>query len=152
MREKNGRKEVLVVEDDATYRSFWKRFLRDMKGLHLTVEAEPQEALEGLQHDKVDLMISDINFAKMNGYELAKKLAKKHPKARIILTTGYQTDLSRYDLAGLKCHLLHKPYKNLAQIGTLLERLLKGKNVFKDMDEDSFSENESYPEITEWTL
>lgn len=114
--------------------------------------SSPQQALKILKTNPIDLMISDILMSKMNGYELAKIARKKYPSIAILLTTGYQTDLSRFDLKGLQCHLLHKPYHDLSDVCILLERLITGKNVYQGMDEDSFSENEDHPEITEWTL
>ena len=143
---------MVVVEDDPTYLHLWGRLIRDSGMKKCATFSNPAAALEFIQKNKVDLLISDILMKEMNGYELATAAKKAHPKIDILLTTGYETDLSRYDLKGLHCHLLHKPYHNLSDVCLLLQSLLKGKNVFEEMDEDSFSENIDNPDVTEWTL
>ncbi|MDO8494855.1 MAG: response regulator [Deltaproteobacteria bacterium] len=145
-------KTILVVEDDATYFQFWKRFLKEIGHNRLLLAKNAEEALPILRREKIDLLISDIMLPKKNGYQLAKEGLKIRRGLKIILTTGYQTKLDRYDLKGLQCHILHKPYHNLGEISKLLKKILSGQNVFQGMDEDSFSENETYPDITEWML
>ncbi|MDP2599754.1 MAG: response regulator [Deltaproteobacteria bacterium] len=145
-------KSVVVVEDDPTYLHLWGRLIRDAGIQKCATFSNPVDALKFMQKNRVDLLISDILMKEMNGYELATAAKKSNPKIEILLTTGYETDLSRYDLKGLRCHLLHKPYHNLGDVCLLLQTLLKGKNVFEEMDEDSFSENIDNPDVTEWTL
>ncbi len=145
-------KNVLIVEDDPTYLRLWKRIINDL-GIKNSWSAQSSEKAKSiLEKDRPDLLISDVILPGISGYDLAKLARKKYPKLEILLTTGYQTDLSRFNLEGLKCHLLHKPYHNLKDVCLLLKKLLNRENVFTGMDEDSFSDNEDFPEITEWTL
>ena len=146
------RKNVLIVEDDPTYFHLWKRIINDLGVKNLWSVQTPEKAKAVLEKGKPDLLISDVILPGISGYALAKLARQKYPTMEILLTTGYQTDLSRFDLEGLKCHLLHKPYHNLKDVCLLLKKLLNNENVFAGMDEDSFSENEDFPEITEWTL
>lgn len=150
--EKNPKRQVLVVEDDPTYLHLWERIIEDLGVKNYWSVCEPKKACEWLQNKRPDLLISDVIMPNINGYELAKIAKQKYPDIEVLLTTGYQTDLSRFDLVGLKCHLLHKPYHNLKDVCLLLKKLLNKENVFEGMDEDSFSENEDFPEITEWML
>ena len=145
-------KSVLIVEDDPTYLHLWERLLRDTGIKKCRVIGNAKEAATFLARHKVDLLISDVLMTEKNGYELAKLARKFNPKTEILLTTGYGTDLSRFDLKGLHCHLLHKPYHDLNSVCLLLKHLIHGEDVFEEMDEDSFSENIDNPEITEWTL
>jgi len=145
-------KSILVVEDDPTYLHLWQRLIKDAGVQKAWAVDSPEKAQKILQEKKVDLLMSDVMLPGTNGYELAKFAKKKNPLIQILLTTGYGTDLSRFNLGELKCHLLHKPYHNLNDVCRLLKHLVKGEDVFQDMDEDSFSENEDQPTITEWTL
>lgn len=145
-------KNVLIVEDDPTYRHLWKRIINDLGVQNFWSVQTPDKAKAILEKGKPDLLISDVVLPGISGYDLAKLARKKYPAMEILLTTGYQTDLSRFDLEGLKCHLLHKPYHNLKDVVMLLKHLLNKENAFAGMDEDSFSDNEDFPEITEWTL
>lgn len=145
-------KNILVVEDDPTYLHLWKRIFEDMDVKnHWSVET-PEKAKTILEKNQPDLLISDCILPGISGYDLAKLAREKYPNIEVLLTTGYQTDLSRFDLVGLKCHLLHKPYHNLKDVMSLLKKLINKENVFTDADEDSFSENSDFPEITEWIL
>lgn len=145
-------KNVLLIEDDPTYLKVWKRVIKDLGVKHCWSVVDPEKGAKILKEQRIDLLISDIVLPGKNGYELAKLARENNPKVEILLSTGYQTDLSRFNLGKLRCHLLHKPYHNLNDVCILLDRLLKGKNVFEGVDEESFSENSDHPEITEWTL
>lgn len=144
--------KILVVEDDPTYLRLWERLIHDLGVDDFVSAKHPEKALDSLNKKPVDLLISDIIMPHINGYELAKLARQKNPNIEILLTTGYQTDLSHFDLTGLRCHLLHKPYHNLQEVCRLLKKLIYREDVFQGMAEDSFSDNEDFPEITEWTL
>ena len=62
------------------------------------------------------------------------------------------TDLSRFDLSDCRFHLLHKPYGDISALKVFLRHIIDGDNSFDDLSEDSFSENEDYPQVTEWKL
>ena len=152
MRNPNKKVRALVVEDDPTFRSFWKRFFEEMDIHNYRIVADPLKAMHLLTKESFSLLISDVVMPHITGYDLAKYARRKQPDIEILLTTGYTTDLSRFDLEGCRFHLLHKPYGDLTQIKTLILHLLNGEDVFEDASEDSFSENEDYPLVTEWKL
>ena len=118
------KKRILVIEDDSTYARLWGRLLKEMRFPLVTFVESAKKALKAIEKENFDLMISDVTLAEMNGYLLAQKIRELHPNIEVLLTTGYQTDLSRFDLKSPKFHLLHKPYHNLdlirQPVGTLL--------------------------------
>lgn len=146
------KKNILIVEDDDTYLKLFKKVIKELGTNNIFAASNAEEAFKIIESEPIDLLVSDILLQKMNGYKLAQLVRAHHPHAEILLTTGYQTDLDRFDFRGVRCHLLHKPYHKMTDVSTLIERLLNKKNVFEGMDEDSFGENEICPEITEWTL
>jgi len=148
----SGTKRVLIVEDDPTFRSFWIRIFDEIGVKDYKILSDPLDAIKLIDKERFDLLISDVVMPHITGYELAKYAYKKNPHMDILLTTGYSTDLSRYDLSGCSFHLLYKPYSNIAEIKKLICHLVKGEDVFGDASEDSYSENEDYPCITEWRL
>lgn len=152
MKHENQSPRVMVVEDDPTFGSFWSRLFEELGIKDFRLVTDPLEALKFLDRESFTLLISDVVMPHVNGYEIAKYACKKDPHTEIVLTTGYSTDLSRFDLTGCRFHLLHKPYNNIAEIKKLIIHLIKGENVFEDASEDSFSENEDYPFVTEWKL
>lgn len=145
-------KRVFVVEDEPSLLTFWGRLLSDMGIKNYQLFSNPAEALRALKELSASLLICDVILPRMNGYELAKRARKINGDIPIILTTAYTTDLSRFDLAGMDFHLLHKPYTDIAELKKLVCHILKGEDGFEDMSEDSFSENEDYPAVTEWKI
>ncbi|MFH1652569.1 MAG: response regulator [Pseudomonadota bacterium] len=145
---------VLVIEDNPVLLSFWERILSDMgipkKSLHFTSDVLEAKAL--LSKYAFDLLISDVVLPDLNGYQLARFAIEKNPGIRILLTTGYSANLSRFDLKGLKAHLIHKPYQDLNRLTAMISHVINDEDPFEDATEDSHSENDFYPDITEWSL
>jgi DNA-binding NtrC family response regulator len=148
----NERSRVLIVEDDPTFGSFWVRLFMELGVTNYTLLSDPVVAMRLLEHEDFDLLISDVIMPRMNGYELAKFASRHNPKMTILLTTGYRIDLSHFDLEGCRFHILRKPYENISEIKKLIIHLLNGEDVFEDASDDSVSENEDYPLVTEWKL
>lgn len=145
-------KRVLIVEDDPTMLAFWDRVFRRLDVTGRVLLTSPLQAKNLLEHSHFDLLISDVIMPNLSGYELARFAREKSAEIQIILTTGYSIDLSRFDLTGLRLHLLHKPYNDIDSLIKMISHLVKGEDVFEDADEDSYSDNEDYPEVTEWKL
>jgi len=152
MDRENKMRRVLIVEDDPTFGSFWVRLFKELGVTNYILLSDPMVAIRLLEHEDFDLLISDVIMPRMNGYELAKFACQHNPKTTILLTTGYRIDLSHFDLAGYSFHILRKPYENIAEIKKLIMHLLNGEDVFEDASDDSFSENEDYPLVTEWKV
>lgn len=144
--------DVIVVEDDDTYLQFWKRFLEELGVTSFTLVHNPYKAREMLANGGCRLLISDINLPDINGYDLAKIATEHRPECSVILTTAYAAHLSRFDLGKCPFHLLYKPFSNLEELAKLVKHLLGWEVSLDDISEDSFSENDEFPMITEWKL
>ncbi|MFH0799887.1 MAG: response regulator [Pseudomonadota bacterium] len=144
--------KIVVVEDDPTFLSFWGRMLQDLGLKDFELFSDAAEAGLLLEEVPVGLLISDVVMPSRNGYELARIASRRNPGCNIILTTAYATDLSRFELAGCRFQLLHKPYTDLAALRRFIMHIIDGDVEFDDISEDSSSENEDYPGVTEWRL
>jgi len=152
---RNGAKtcvQVIVVEDDRTFLSFWGRFLEEMEIFDYQLVSNPVAADALLEKVECKLLISDINMPTVNGYELAKSARERSPACAVILTTAYGVNLSRFDIGTSSFHIVYKPYNDLNELAKLIRHLLAGDTTFDDISEDSFSENEDIPTVTEWKL
>lgn len=79
--------KILVVEDDKNLRKLMVTCLR--KNEYMPFEAtNGEEALEILDKNYIDLIISDIMMPKMDGYELTKTLREAHFDIPILLVTA----------------------------------------------------------------
>lgn len=79
--------KVLVVEDDKNLRKLMTTYLK--RNEYITYEAtNGVEALEIMDTNYVDLIISDIMMKEMDGYELTKSLRDANYKVPILLVTA----------------------------------------------------------------
>jgi CheY-like chemotaxis protein len=86
----DGRKvlRVLAVDDDALVLMNTVAMLEELG--HEVVEAHSgREALEALERQEVDLLITDQGMPKMTGAELAQKVQAAWPHIPILVATGY---------------------------------------------------------------
>lgn len=91
---------VLVVEDDADVVNFLKQTLNTY--FHVEIAMDGQTALEKLQENKPDLILSDVIMPVMDGFELTRRVrsnAELH-NIPIILLTALDADEKR--LRGIK--------------------------------------------------
>ena len=80
---------ILLVDDDATTLKVIAIYLESREHSVITC-TDGQEALETLEDHVIDLIISDIQMAGMNGFELLKAVRKRLPDVGFILMTAYE--------------------------------------------------------------
>ncbi|WP_223274802.1 PAS domain S-box protein [Tateyamaria sp. syn59] len=112
---------VLVVEDNPRVRKLSIERIRDLG--YRTLEApNGDDAYVLLQSGiEVDIIFSDLVMpGTLNGYDLAAKVRAEFPTVRILLTSGYASDVVTSKLGGTSDYdVLHKPYRQ----SDLAERL-----------------------------
>ncbi|MBM3288550.1 MAG: response regulator [Candidatus Hydrogenedentes bacterium] len=79
---------ILVVDDDPAVLELLGAYL-DSQGYAVTTCRSGREALALIDRTHFDLVISDIEMAEINGYELLRQTRAAHPKIGIVLMTGY---------------------------------------------------------------
>jgi signal transduction histidine kinase len=103
---------ILVVEDDASLRTYTTAVLRDLA--YNVIEAgDAAAALLVLQgRRKIDLLFTDIVMpGGINGRELAKEALVLRPGLKVLFTTGYSGGLSgEQDSSGLPTRVIGKPF------------------------------------------
>lgn len=143
---------VIVVDDDPIYLRVWEKVFWGIADCHYCLTNDPVAVLALLKETPVDLIISDIVMGTHSGYDIASAVHKEHPEVQLLLTTGYDCNIKRFALENPQFHILYKPYQNITNIQRFVQHLLRRENVFEDTSEDSFSENEHYPNVMEWRL
>jgi two-component system chemotaxis sensor kinase CheA len=116
----NGRKAVLVVEDSITSRMLLKNLL-EAAGYYVRPSVDGLDALAALGEEDFDLVISDIEMPRMDGFELTSKIRSDSRLARmpVMLVTGMETpeDRGRGIDAGANAYVVKSSFTQ----GTLLE-------------------------------
>ncbi len=86
-------KEILIVDDDDTFRRFIVRALAS-RGAAVEDCSTPSCAIEKINEKFFPLVICDIMMQEMNGIELAEKIIEKRPKTKFIFISGYVDNIS----------------------------------------------------------
>jgi CheY-like chemotaxis protein len=88
-----GHETILLVEDEPSVRKVASRVLR-RSGYTVIEASNGTEALRECEErgTEVDLIITDIVMPEMGGFELAKRVRRGRPGARILFTSGYTED------------------------------------------------------------
>lgn len=112
------RARVLLVEDESV--------VRDLLGLQLTslgheatAVADACEALDALDREPFDVLLSDVGLPGLSGADLADEIAARRPEIRVLLMSGYPGER----LAGRPWTLLQKPF-GLDELDAALARAL----------------------------
>jgi PAS domain S-box-containing protein len=131
---------ILVVEDDPDTREFLHRFLRGV-GAGVVVAQSAEEALVRLREDGVDLIVSDIGLAHVDGYDLMQRIrrlpADDGGAIPAIALTAYarSEDRTRAFRAGYQAHLA-KPIEPAELVATIASfgALIEGRRRLREND------------------
>lgn len=117
--------EILVAEDEPNVRTFVARAL-EISGHKVTAVEDGQRALEALNDNDFDLLLSDIVMPEVDGIALALKASQQKPAMRILLMSGYAQERQRaHNLDVLAHAVLPKPF-DLEQLRKTVEAALDG--------------------------
>ncbi len=105
-----GTEDILVVDDEISLAMLLQTILKS-NGYNVVVCGSAKEALEILDKEKFDLLISDVLMPEMDGYQLANISSEKYPDMKIQLVSGYSGDFHTCDVnKGFHATILHKPF------------------------------------------
>ncbi|OGQ48564.1 MAG: hypothetical protein A3I09_03025 [Deltaproteobacteria bacterium RIFCSPLOWO2_02_FULL_47_10] len=155
METKKGQKrtiKVVIVDEDTTFLKMWEKIFRLMNFCHYCLTNDPEMAKILAKENKIDLLISEVVMEKGSGFKLAEEIHKSNPHANIILTTTYNCDLQRFNLNHPRFHILYKPYHKIDEVIKFVANVINRKDPRTTAEEDSWSENETFPEVMEWKL
>ena len=115
-------RRILLAEDEDSVRAFLTRAL-ERAGYEVTACADGEEAAAALDQDW-DLLLTDIVMPGMDGIEVARLAAARHPGLRIMFITGFAAvALSAGERAPAGSKVLSKPV-HLREIVGEVDRML----------------------------
>lgn len=88
-----SRANVLVVDDDPTIVRLVERYLEAEFGCAIVRHhaTSGQQAQEVVERNLIDLVITDLEMAKVNGFQLLNWLKEWEPLIQVIVITGHRT-------------------------------------------------------------
>ncbi|NOY65197.1 MAG: sigma-54-dependent Fis family transcriptional regulator [Nitrospirae bacterium] len=81
---------VLVIDDEAIVRVSCERVLRP-EGFEVVVTSRGDEAIELLEKEPYDVVLTDLKMPDMDGLEVLKIIKERWPDIQVIIITGYGT-------------------------------------------------------------
>lgn len=117
---------LLIVDDEEDIRSLIVDFLRDSQEYTVFEAPDAKTALEFLENQKVDLVMSDINMPGMKGFDLLREIRTKYPAIKRVLITAYNVedylDLAiKHDIGNI--FVKTTPF-NFDELSTILHNLI----------------------------
>ncbi len=118
--------KLLVVDDEIEIRSLIMEYLQNIEGYTVFEASDAKKALELLETQPVDLVLSDINMPGMKGFDLLREIRVKHPDIKRVLITAYNVEdylelALKYDIGNIFVKTI--PF-NFEELSTLLTNLL----------------------------
>ena len=119
---------ILVVDDSITTRTLEKNIL-EAAGYHVTTAINGLEALKRLEEHPIDLIVTDIQMPKLDGFALTRQIRDLPEYARlpIILVTSLesQEDREKGMEAGADAYIIKRGF-NQANLLTTIKQFLNG--------------------------
>ena len=125
---------ILVVDDDESVRKTTVAFILKM-GYPCDAVSSGEEALERLQREHFDIVVSDIAMEGMNGLEFMKRAKERFPQLDFIIMTGYAAEYSYSHIikAGAVDYLA-KPFER-AELQARLKRATRKRRLLCQLKE-----------------
>jgi len=107
-----GNENILVVDDEPALLTLTGEILSE-HGFNVFSAESANKALEILEQETIDILISDIIMPGMNGYQLAAMVREKYPAIKIQLASGFADDRNMGEIdKSLQQNLLVKPFNS----------------------------------------
>ncbi len=94
-------KKILFVDDNELLCHLCCDILR--REHYLAIPAfSGQEALQRLDQDEFDIVVTDLKMEGMDGLQLARKVHERHPRLPIVMVTAYEAVKDEHIVACLE--------------------------------------------------
>ncbi len=125
---------ILIVEDEAIARKNLDHILKKQGYRTIAVDSG-RKAIELMQSESVDLVVTDLKMEKIDGMAVLEKTRELLPDTEVIMITGYATVSSAVEaLKKGAYHYIAKPYKIDEVRKTVAEALLKRQLLIENRE------------------
>lgn len=103
---------VMLVDDNANFRNLIQTILKAVGIRNLQLVSKPADGLSRLAQRPADVVLCDWVMDDMNGTEFARKVTEMELPSRVVMMTGYSTDVLKERSSDLNiAGYLEKPIK-----------------------------------------
>lgn len=114
---------LLVVDDDEAVLEIIQDMLH-FKGYRVVAVADGKKALETIEAEEFDLVLTDLGMPGISGWEIAKKAKGKNPSLPVVMLTGWGADFENEDLLSEGIDLLLRKPLSWVQLTESIRKLL----------------------------
>lgn len=119
---------ILVVDDEASMRELLVIMLK-REGYHVEDASDGKVALEVLQGNDFDLVISDIQMPRMTGIDLIRRIREQELDVVVMMITAFSTTEQAVEAMKLGAYdYITKPFKN-DEIRLVVKNALEGRKL-----------------------
>ncbi len=139
---------VLLVDDEEMVVTSIKSFLMLETDYEVVSFTSPEEALEYVKGNKVDLVISDYLMPDMDGIEFLAHIKDVQPEATRVLLTGYadkENAIKAINDVGLYQYI-EKPWEN-EDLKLIIRNGLEKRVLLKRLEEKIDEVNKAHTEL-----
>ncbi len=113
---------ILAVDDEEDILMAIQTHL-EMDGYHVETANSAKEALEKINEQTFQIILTDINMPKMDGLELLEKVKELRGDAIVIMITAYTSLMKVLNsrIYGASDYIL-KPFRDLSEVDQVVER------------------------------
>jgi two-component system response regulator HydG len=126
--------QLLIIDDHDSMREGLELLLR--KRGHRTLSAESgTRGLEILEEVGVDLVITDLKMAQLDGIDVLRRIRERHHATDVLVMTGYGTIETAVEAMKLGAvDFISKPFSS-EEFGVKIDRLLAERAERRDVDD-----------------
>jgi DNA-binding NtrC family response regulator len=119
---------ILIAEDEKGIRDGLRLFLK-REGHSIFTAADGKEALEIIEKNDIDLVISDLKMPRVDGEELLAFIKKEYPGIKVIILTGHGSVENAVECMRNGAYdFLTKPF-NIEKLGLIVNRALSQRQL-----------------------
>jgi two-component system, chemotaxis family, chemotaxis protein CheY len=128
-RTKNG-KRILVVDDEKPMRDTIKSLLEDTELYSVQTAQDGEAAISLLKQHSFDLLITDYNMPRMNGYELFQRCKTISSKLPVIFLTGNKYNAREIEKIASQSNVfcIYKPF-NAKRLFHIVDILIRTNSI-----------------------
>jgi signal transduction histidine kinase/CheY-like chemotaxis protein len=126
----SGAGHVLYLDDDEVMLRLAQTLLR-RQGYRVSCFQDPQLAVDAVRNapHSFDLVVTDINMQGLNGFGVARELARIRPELPVVVSSGNLSDERRAEMLGYGVRALIHKENTFEELRPVVDRLLHGEQA-----------------------
>ena len=148
MDSKNSKETVMIVDDEEMVLTSIASYLDLETDYNIVTFTSVKEALEHVENNNIDLVISDYLMPEMDGIEFLSKVRTIKPEVPRIILTGYadkENAIKAINEVGL-FQYIEKPWDN-NDLKIIIRNGIEKQQLMKDLKEKIDEINQAYSEL-----